>query len=109
MHKGQRQITFQIREGAKTKIKKIAFTGNTVYSDRQLRKMLKLTKEAFWLTSWASSKPLYHPAKFGQDSENILTAYRSKGYLDVVIQPEVVELETEIERRERETKVLEDG
>ncbi len=101
VHKGQRQITFHIREGAKTKIKKIDFVGNSIYSDRQLRKMLKLTKEAFWLTSWASSKPLYHPAKLDQDAESIRTAYRRQGYLDMKLEPEVVELESEVKRRER--------
>ncbi|MBI1950653.1 MAG: hypothetical protein HYS34_04735, partial [Acidobacteria bacterium] len=89
---GQREVTFDIREGAKTKIKEIDFTGNRVFSDRRLRKMLKLTRQSFWLTSWASSKTLYHPAKFDQDSENIRTAYRSLGHLDVAIQPEIVDL-----------------
>ncbi len=96
---GQRDVTFDIREGAKTKIKKIDFTGNAVFSDAQLKKTLKLTKEAFWLTSWASSKPLYHPAKFDQDAENIRTAYRSRGFIDIVIQPEVVEVASDSERR----------
>jgi outer membrane protein insertion porin family len=72
-----------------------------VFKDRTLRKMLKLTKEAFWLTSWASSKPLYHPAKFDQDAESIRSSYRSSGYLDMVIKPEVVELESELERRKK--------
>ncbi|HZN03254.1 MAG TPA: POTRA domain-containing protein, partial [Candidatus Polarisedimenticolia bacterium] len=99
---GQRDVTFEIHEGAKTKIKEIDFVGNTVYSDGELRKTLKLTKQAFWLTSWASSKPLYHPAKFDQDAEGIRTAYRSRGYLDVVIQPEVVEIESEVDRKERQ-------
>jgi len=89
---GQREVTFDIREGSKTKIKEINFTGNHLFTDKRLRKMLKLTKQAFWLTSWASSKTLYHPAKFDQDSENIRTAYKSVGHLDVAIQPEVVEL-----------------
>lgn len=90
---GQRDITFYIREGSKTRIKSIAFTGNTVFNDRRLRKMLKLTKQAFWLTSWASSKNLYHPAKFDQDAEGIRAAYRSGGYLDVKVQPEIVEVQ----------------
>lgn len=98
---GQQDVTFDIHEGGKTKIKSIDFTGNTVYKDKQLRKTLKLTKQAFWLTSWASSKPLYHPAKFDQDAENIRTAYRSLGYLDIQIQPEVVEVETAEARRAR--------
>jgi outer membrane protein insertion porin family len=89
---GQREVTFHIREGSKTKISAIDFVGNKVYTDRQLRKMLKLTKQSFWLTSWASSKTLYHPAKFDQDAENIRTAYKSVGYLDIAIQPEIVQL-----------------
>lgn len=89
---GQREVTFHIREGAKTKIKELEFVGNTVFSDRRLRKMLKLTRQAFWLTSWASSKVLYHPAKLDQDAEGIRTAYKSLGHLDVHIKPEIVEL-----------------
>src|SRR6266571_4561090 len=76
---GQREVTFYIHEGGKTKIKKIDFIGNTVFPSRTLRKMLKLTKQAFWLTSWASSKSLYHPAKFDQDSENMRAARGEAG------------------------------
>ncbi len=97
---GQRDVVFDIREGGKTKIKTIDFTGNTVFKDKQLRKVLKLTKEAFWLTSWASQKPLYHPAKWDQDADNIRTLYRSRGYLDVALQPEVVEVDSEKKRKE---------
>ncbi|HKB08658.1 MAG TPA: POTRA domain-containing protein [Candidatus Polarisedimenticolia bacterium] len=89
---GQREVTFNIHEGGKTKIQDIDFIGNTVITDAKLRKLLKLTKRAFWLTSWASTKVLYHPAKFDQDAENIRTAYKSLGYLDISIQPEIVEL-----------------
>jgi len=106
---GQREVTFYIHEGGKTKIKKIDFIGNTVFPSRALRKMLRLTKQAFWLTSWASSKSLYHPAKFDQDSENIRSAYKSFGYLDVAIKPEVVELESEVRRREREERARREG
>jgi outer membrane protein insertion porin family len=98
-NQGQREVTFYIHEGAKTKIKKITFLGNTVFKDRALKKMLKLTKEAFWLTSWASSKPLYHPAKLEQDEENIRRSYKGLGYLDVNLKPEVVETEAEVQRR----------
>jgi len=92
LSQSQREVTFYIREGSKTKIKSIEFDGNTVFKDSRLRKLLKLTKEANWLTSWASSKVLYHPAKFDQDAENIRTAYRSVGYLDIALLPEIVEV-----------------
>lgn len=108
-NQGQREVTFYIREGAKTKIKTIDFTGNTVLSDKRLRRLLKLTREAFWLTSWASSKTLYHPAKFDEDAKNLRTAYMSLGYLDVVVKPEVVELETDVRRRKRRAAAGEDA
>ncbi|MCZ6695824.1 MAG: BamA/TamA family outer membrane protein, partial [Acidobacteria bacterium] len=104
INQGQQEVTFYIREGAKTKIRKINFVGSSVFKDRALRKMLKVTKEAFWLTSWASQKPLYHPAKLDQDAENIRNTYHAAGYLDVVIKPEVVELESEVKQRENEEK-----
>jgi outer membrane protein insertion porin family len=92
LSQGQREVTFYIREGGKTKIKDIDFVGNTVFTDSQIRKTLKLTKQMGFLTSWASSKVLYHPAKFDQDSENIRTAYKAVGYLDINVKPEIVEL-----------------
>jgi outer membrane protein insertion porin family len=102
INEGQREVTFHIREGAKTKIKKIDFVGNRQFTDRKLRKMLKLTRQAFWLTSWASTKTLYHPAKLDQDAENIRNAYKSYGYLDIALRPEIIELESEAKRRRRE-------
>ncbi len=88
---GQESITFRARQGGKTKIKKIRFTGNTVFTDKELRKMMKLTKQ-HGLFTWAGSKDLYHPGKFDEDARIIRQAYMDRGYLDVDIKPEVVEL-----------------
>ncbi|HMC82634.1 MAG TPA: outer membrane protein assembly factor BamA [Candidatus Polarisedimenticolia bacterium] len=87
---GQQSITFKARQGGKTKIRKIDFTGNTVFKDRQLRKMMKLTRQRGFFT-WASSKDLYHPGKFDEDARLIRQAYLNRGYLDVEVKPEVVE------------------
>ncbi|PYQ14278.1 MAG: outer membrane protein assembly factor BamA [Acidobacteria bacterium] len=88
---GQKTVSFVAHQGGKTKIKKIDFVGNTVLSDRQLKKMMKLTKERGLLT-WATSKDLYHPGKFDEDARLIRQAYLDRGYLDVEVKPEVVEL-----------------
>jgi outer membrane protein insertion porin family len=88
---GQESITFRARQGGKTKIRKIDFVGNTVFKDRQLKKMMKLTRER-GLFSWAGSKDLYHPGKFDEDARIIRQAYLDRGYLDVEVKPEVVEL-----------------
>ncbi len=88
---GQQSLAFIAHQGGKTKIKEIDFTGNTVFSERQLKKMMKLTKEKGMLT-WANSKDLYHPGKFDEDARVIRQAYMDLGYLDVDVKPEVVEL-----------------
>ena len=88
---GQESITFRAKQGGKTKIKKIDIAGNTVFKDRELKKMMKLTREHGMFT-WAGSKDLYHPGKFDEDARIIRQAYMDRGYLEVEVKPEVVEL-----------------
>ena len=88
---GQQAVTFTGRQGGKTKIKKIDFVGNSVFKDRQLKKILQLTRERGFFT-WATSKDLYHPGKFDEDARRVRQAYLDRGYLDVEVKPEVVEV-----------------
>jgi len=90
MAPGQQGVTFTAHQGGKTKIKKIDFVGNTVFKDRQLKKMMKLTRQR-GLFTWANSKDLYHPGKFDEDARLIRQAYLDRGYLDAEVKPEVVE------------------
>jgi outer membrane protein insertion porin family len=106
---GQQSVTFTVRQGGKTRIRKIEFVGNTVFKDRQLKRLMRLTRER-GLFTWASSKDLYHPGKFDEDARIIRQAYLDRGYLDVEVRPEVVEVlpgekpprnEEEAEKRRR--------
>lgn len=84
-------VNFRLRPGAKTRIRKIDFVGNTVFKDRELRKQLKLTQQ--WKWYWPlTQKNLYHPAKWDQDTGGIRDLYLNTGYLDVEIRPPVVEI-----------------
>lgn len=84
-------VSFTIRPGAKTRIRSIDFVDNEIYSDRRLYKQLKLTRE--WKWYWPlTSKTLYHPAKWDQDSGGIRDLYLNTGYLDVEIRPPVVDV-----------------
>lgn len=88
-----RKVTFRIRPGGKTRIRAIDFTGNTAFSDRNLRDQLKLTQARRWWWPFGT-KSLYHPLKFGQDVANILEYYRNRGYLDVDVKPPVTDFVT---------------
>src|SRR5262245_7804973 len=84
-------VTFTVKEGPKVKIGKIDFEGNTVFKDSQLKKSMKLVKEANWLSGF-TGKDAYHEGKLAYDLNNVRTLYGESGYVRVNISdPEVEE------------------
>lgn len=92
-------VFFVVRPGAKTKIRDIDFVGNTIFSDGQLKRALKLTKPWRWYWPF-SSKALYFPAKWDADAGSLADLYKNLGYLDVEIRPPVVEIREKVKSRE---------
>ena len=86
-----RAVRFNIKQGPRTRIKKITFEGNEVFSSRKLRATLKQVKESS-LIAHIGGKDLWRPALYDQDVQKIFELYRSEGYLDVEIKPPVVEV-----------------
>lgn len=84
-----RSVRFKIKSGGKTRIRKLDFTGNKVFSDRTLRRQLKMTSAWRWYWPFGS-KSVYHPLKYQQDANNILQYYKDHGYLDADLRPPVV-------------------
>lgn len=91
LREGAYAVHFRIRPGGKTRIRKIRFVGNEVFSDRRLRGTLRLTKPRKWYWPW-SSKNLYHPVKWDQDVGSVQDLYRKYGYLDVEIRPPIIDI-----------------
>ena len=85
-----RAVRFDIIPGGKTRIRSIRFDGNTVFKDKKLRQQLKITDARRWWWPW-SSKNLYHPMKWDQDSVNIRDLYQNAGYLDVRTKAPILE------------------
>ena len=88
---GSMDINFEIDEGPRTRIRKIQFTGNKVFSGRRLRKTLKLTKQKGWFTRM-SGKDVYHPLKFDQDLREVEKLYQDSGYIELELKPAGVEV-----------------
>lgn len=81
-------ITFAITEGKKVLIDKIRFEGNTVFSDRQLRKAME-TKER-WFLSWLTDRGTYREDVLQNDLEILADKYFNEGYVQVKVkQPQV--------------------
>src|SRR5262245_19740704 len=87
-------VTFNVMEGPKVKIDTIDFDGNTVFKDKELKKAMKLVKEAGPLTGF-TGKDAYHEAKLNYDLENnVRPMYAAKGYVRMNISDPVVEEKT---------------
>jgi outer membrane protein insertion porin family len=86
-------VTFVVTEGPKVKIEKIDFEGNKVFTGGELKKSMKLVKEAGWLTGF-TGKDAYHEGKLAYDLNNVRTLYAEHGYVRVNISDPVVEERT---------------
>lgn len=83
-------LTFQIEEGAKALVDSIEFVGNTVLSDRQLKKVMQ-TKER-WFLSWITGRGAYLEEVLNNDLELIADAYANVGYLQLKVKQPVIQL-----------------
>src|SRR5262249_1570033 len=83
-------IDFVVNEGSRVRIVKIAFEGNKVFSDRKLRKAMKLVKQSSLFTLF-SSKDIYDKAKLDEDLQRVRISMGEKGY----IRPRIGEPELE--------------
>lgn len=97
-----RSVDFKISSGGKTRIRKIEFDGNVLFSDRKLRGQLELTEERHWWWPW-SGKNLYHPAKWDQDVSAIRDLYQDNGYLDVEIRAPIVTFAADKKSRKKKS------
>jgi outer membrane protein insertion porin family len=98
-------VTFQINDGPKLKIRDIEFVGNTAKSDRTLRGKMKENKppNPFW--GWITRGGTYKADKYEADADLVLAYYRNEGYVRAQIgQPEIRTLQ---DSRDRKTRWIE--
>ncbi|MBI3017080.1 MAG: outer membrane protein assembly factor BamA [Deltaproteobacteria bacterium] len=78
-------LTFQIEELDKVKIRKIQFIGNHIFSDEELKGVMA-TKER-GLFSWLTKTDNYQEEILKGDLEGLTYFYHIKGYIQVKIDP----------------------
>ena len=76
-------VSFDVVEGAVSKIRQINIVGNKVFSDKQLLDLMKLTTPTMW--TWATSNDQYSKQKLSADLEVIRSYYLDSGYLEFSI------------------------
>jgi len=83
-------LIFEISEGPKSKIRRVNFVGNKVFSDSDLRKQLA-TQEARWWKIFASNDS-FDPDRQAFDREQLRRFYLNSGYADFRVVSAVAEL-----------------
>jgi outer membrane protein insertion porin family len=83
-------VLFKIVENEKRKVSKIIFEGNKNISDKKLIKEMETAPWRFW-RFW-SKRSRYRPAVLEEDLNNLRSAYRDEGFLDVSIEQSGVKI-----------------
>ena len=91
-------VTIKIDEGPKIKIEKINIEGNEVFSDRKVKRAMKLIKEASPITAF-NSKDTYYDLKLADDITRIRMMYAEHGYVLANILDPIVETKLETVHR----------
>lgn len=84
MDRNRVAIAFSVDEGSVSKIKKISFVGNKVFSDSDLLDQLKLSTSG-WFT-WYTKSDQYSKQKLSGDIEALRSFYLDRGYLQMQIE-----------------------
>ncbi len=87
---GRVDVTFKIKEGSKVYIKDIKFTGNQVYKNKKLNKIIQ-TSEKGWL-SWLTDSGVLNNDLIEQDAARISAFYHNNGYIEAKVgKPEITQ------------------
>ncbi len=87
---GEVNVTFLIHEGIKVKVGRISFIGNRVFSEKDLKKVMK-TKE--WsILSLITKRGIYDDFLLERDINAILAKYYDNGYVRAEVGPPQVEV-----------------
>jgi len=73
-------LTFNLDEGPKVKIRSVDFVGNKAFGDGALQRQMKSNKAQNWY-SWITSRGTYQATKFEEDADKVVEYYRNHGYV----------------------------
>jgi len=106
---GLARLVFDIKEGGKVKIYKVAFRGNKLMSNSHLRNAMEKTRQ-HWMFSWLTSHDLLVDKNLEDDIQNIKKEYWRAGYKDVFVGQPTIEVEdftTPKQKKKNEKRIKE--
>ncbi len=86
-------VVYEITEGGATKVNGINFTGNSAFSDSQLRDIISTTQSGWF--DFLKGNSIYDPDRLSLDRELVKQYYLKNGYADVRVVAANAELDRE--------------
>ena len=100
MGPGVARLVFDVKEGGKTHITSVDFTGNKVFPEKTLRTAMKKTRR-HWMFSWLTNHDLLTEKNLDDDLDNVRKVYWHQGYKDVFVgEPTIVEKDFTTKRQQ---------
>jgi outer membrane protein insertion porin family len=84
-------LTFHMDQGARVKVKRIAFKGNKAFSSRRLKRQMKKFKEAGLYNS-LRRRHIFSEAKFYENLQGVVDFYKDRGYVTMTLDEPVVDV-----------------
>jgi outer membrane protein insertion porin family len=97
---GVSRLVFDVKEGAKLRVYKVAFRGNRVFSGGQLARTMEKTRK-HWMFSWLTSHDLLVDKNLEEDLKLVKELYWRHGYKDVFVGQPVIETSDHTSARQR--------
>ena len=94
LENNQGDLLFLVQEGEKVKIEKIAFEGNVVYTDKELKKQIKTNEKGFW--SWLTNSGELEKEVLNQDTVKLRSFYQNNGFIEAKIAEPIVEYQEDM-------------
>jgi outer membrane protein insertion porin family len=83
------QLSFVIDDGPRARVAGIVFTGNEVFSDRRLRRAMKVKTRGFWNLTWLLGKTTWTEEKWSDpvegDRKRLSDFFLTQGHVNAVI------------------------
>ncbi len=87
---GRANLVFEIDEGPRARISRIAFVGNAAFSDGRLRQEI-VSRQQAWFRFWTALDK-YDPDRARFDEEQLVAFYNEQGFADMAVLSSVAEL-----------------
>lgn len=98
------RVVFNVNEGTKVHIYDVLFTGNDLFTDKQLRRTMRKIKRK-WMFSWATGHSIFKQEGYNEDLEKLKKKYWEQGYKDVFFEEPVMDITDHTTEKQRRKNI----